>query len=355
MYIGVQFSVMRSLLLFIFLPFIGFSQIGGRYAYNFLKLPVTARAASSGGTSMALWGDDIGLVYSNPAALNKSMHKNVIFNYNNYVSSINLLYAGYAHDFGANGTGMVSLSSFNYGTFKGYDQNGNSLGDFKASDLSINLNYARTFADTCFQVGGVVKTFFSQYETYRASGNALDFGIMYHNKKHLSVSLLTQNLGIIWRDYGVGSSILPVNVQLGISKKVEKAPFRLYLVYDNLLKWNVSYISPVDTTGTTSSFGTTNVADSSGFQMFSARFSSRAGNFMRHLVVGTDILLSRNFHIRLGYNFRRQYEMNIPQRRGVNGLSVGIHMNVKRFTFDYTFAKVAFAGNSSTLGMVLRF
>ncbi len=337
------------------LPLIGFGQIGGKYAYNFLKLPVTARAASSGGTSMALWGNDIGLVYNQPAALNKSMHRNVIFNYNNYVSSINLLYAGYAQQIGANGTAMVSIASFNYGTFKGYDQNGNSLGDFKASDVSINLNYARTFADTCFQIGAVVKTFFSQYETYRASGNALDFGVIYHNKRELTISLLTQNLGIIWNDLGVGATALPTTVQLGLSKKVEKAPFRLYMVYDNLLNWKVSYISPVDTTGTSSSFGTTTAIDSSGFQQFSARFASRAGNFMRHLVVGTDILLSKNFHVRLGYNFRRQSEMNIPLKRGVNGLCVGIHMNIKRFTFDYTFAKVAFAGNSSTLGMVLRF
>jgi len=331
------------------------SQIGGNYAYNFLKLPVNARAASSGGTSMALWGDDIGLVYSNPAALNKNMHRNAIFNYNNYVGDVNLLYAGYAHHFGKNGTGMASISSFNYGEFQAIDQNGVSSTNFKVQDLCINLNYAKTFADTAFQLGLALKTFFSQYEIYKSSGTALDFGIMYHTPKLFNLSLLVQNIGFTFKQYGTTNQSLQPNVQLGMSKKVEKAPFRLYMVYDNLLRWNVSYLSPVDTTGSTNSFGTTTTIDSTGFQKFSVRLNSRASNFARHLVVGTDIILSKNFHVRVGYNFRRQSEMNIPLRRGINGFSFGFHMNIKRFTFDYTFAKIAFAGNSSSLGFVLRF
>jgi hypothetical protein len=325
------------------------AQIGGTRAYRFLDIPMTARGAALGGNSMAVWGDDINLVHSNPALLNRYMDKQAAFNYCSYVGDVNLFHVVYAHQIKEFGTAAISMQAMNYGTFQGFDENGNKTSAFKAADYCMNLNFSKTFADTSFQIGGALKTFFSQYDTYNSVGNAVDFGITYHNSKTMVASIVVKNIGVVWKDFsGSGREPLPIDVQFGMSQKVAKAPFRLFFVYDQLLKWNVSVVSPVDTTGRNNSLSSsTESRDSTSWQKFSTRAGSFIGNFSRHLTVGTEIIFSKNFQIRIGYNFRRQSEMSIPERRGVNGLSLGFGLRVKRFGFSYSFSKMAFPGNSN--------
>jgi len=124
------------------------------------------------------------------------------------------------------------------------------------------------------------------------------------------------------------------------------------LVYDNLLVWNLKYINPADTAGRSSPFGnTTSREDSTGWQRFQEKTGNRVDNFMRHAIFGTEILLTKNFNLRVGYNYRRQREMGLSERRGVNGLSFGFGLKVKRFGFSYAFSKMAFPGNSSVFGL----
>jgi len=328
-----------------------FSQIGGTRSYRFLDIPMTARAAALGGNSMSIWGDDINLVYSNPSLLNSTMHKQVAFNYCNYVGDLNFGYLAYGHDLKKYGTVGGGLQFFNYGNFKGYDEFGQETAGFKANDYSINLNYAKPFEDSSFQIGVALKTIISQYDIYKSYGNAIDFGITYHNKRNLVVSVLAKNVGFIWKRYSNTLSKhepLPQTVQLGLSYKLDKAPFRLIGIYDQFLNWNLKYISPVDTTGQTNPFNSGDaVQDSTKWQKFSERFGNGADNFMRHITLGAEIILTKNFNIRLAYNYRRQREMILPERRGINGLSLGFGFRIKRFGFSYSFTKMAFPGNSS--------
>ncbi|MCE3260602.1 MAG: hypothetical protein K0S12_2243 [Bacteroidetes bacterium] len=304
-----------------------FSQIGGTRTYRFLDIPMTARAAALGGNSMGIWGNDLNLMYSNPAALNASMSKQIALNYCNYVGDLNFGYVAYAHHLQKYGTVGGGIQFFDYGKFTGYDEFGEQTTNFKANDYSINLNYARPFEDTTFQVGIALKTLISQYDIYRSYGNSVDFGFTYHNKNQLVITLLAKNVGFIWKDYNGNlpeSERLPQTVQLGLSYKVPKAPFRLTGVYDQMLKWNLKYISPVDTAGQTNPFDTDDKnVDSTKWQKFSKRFGNGADNFLRHITVGTEIVLHENFMLRIAYNHRRQKEMILPERRGANGLSLG--------------------------------
>jgi hypothetical protein len=339
----------------IFIALQSFSQIGGTKTYRFLDIPMTARAAALGGNNMSIWGDDINLIHSNPALLNPSMVKQATFNYSNYVSDLNFFYLAYAHSLKKYGTAAISLQKFDYGSFTGYDELGQKTTSFKANDNSINLHYARPLADSMFNIGIALKTIISQYDVYKSYGNAIDFGITYHTKKNLTISLQAKNVGFIWKSYSAFTTqkeSLPQTVQLGISKKIEKAPFRLFLVYDQLLKWNINYVSPLDTAGKFSSLNTGEVKkDSTGFQKFKVRSGKFGDNFMRHIVLGTEIVVTKNFNLRIAYNYRRQKEMTLPERRGFNGLSFGFGLRVKRFGFSYSFSKMAFPGNSHIFGL----
>lgn len=348
---------MKKLTFIIFLLFslVVYAQTGGTRSYYFLDIPMTARAAALGGNNMSIWGEDINLIHSNPALLNPAMTKQLAFNYSNYVGDLNFYYAAYAHSLKKYGTAAISVQTFNYGKFEGYDELGEKTTSFRANDNCINLNYAKPIADSMFNIGIALKTIISQYDIYQSFGNAIDFGVTYHNKKDFTASLLVKNVGFVWKGYSNFNQreSLPQTVQLGISKKVEKAPFRLFLVYDQLLKWNLNYISPVDTTGRSNPFNATDGSsrDSTGFQRFSVRAGKYGDNFMRHLVVGTEILLTKTFNLRIAYNYRRQREMTLPERRGANGLSFGFGMKVKRFGLSYSFSKMAFPGNSHIFGL----
>ena len=344
---------MKKLIAFIFisLTFKGFSQLGGTNSYRFLDIPMTARAAALGGSSMSIWGDDVNLIYSNPALLNSTMTKQFVLNYSNYVGDLNFGYVAYAHSLKKYGNVAGGIQFFDYGKFVGYDEYGQKTKDFNANDYSINLNYAKPFEDSTFNIGVALKTIISQYDAYKSYANALDFGITYHNKKNLVVSLLAKNIGVVWKEYTKTQSqsqTLPQDVQLGLSYKVSKAPFKVFAVYDQLLKNNLKYISPIDTAGKTNPFNASETpVDSTKFQKFSNRFGNRSDNFMRHITFGTEILLTKNFNLRIAYNYRRQREMTLPERRGANGLSFGFSFRVKRFGFAYSFSKMAFPGNSS--------
>jgi hypothetical protein len=341
-------------LISVLLAFQSISQVGGTRTYRFLDLPMTARAAALGGNSMSIWGDDINLMYSNPSLLNPSMVKQAALNYCNFVGDMNFGYLAYAHDLKKYGTAALGVQAFGYGSFDGYDELGQPTGKFKANDYSINLAYAKPLADSMFNVGIALKTIISEYDVYKSFGNAIDFGITYHNKKNFVISLLAKNVGFVWKSYSSssGREDLPRTVQIGLSKKIEKAPFKLFAVYDQLLKWNLQYISPIDTTGKSSPLNSNSTpADSSGFQKFTARAGDFGDNFFRHVTFGTEILITKNFNLRVAYNYKRQKEMTLPDRRGINGFSFGFGFRVKRFGFSYSFTKMAFPGNSNIIGL----
>lgn len=335
-----------------------YSQLGGARSYRFLDIPATARAAALGGSNMSIWGEDINLLHSNPALLNPAMTKQVAFNYCNYVSDLNFGYLAYAYKLKKQpGTVAASMQFFNYGKFVGYDEFGQKTNNFKANDYSFNLHYAKPLADSIFNIGIAFKTIISQYDVYQSFGNAIDFGITYRGKKSLVVSVLAKNIGFIWKSYSGTSSkreSLPQNLQIGLSYKVPKAPFRIFLVADNLLTRNLKYISSIDTANKSSSFGSSNSRkDSSDWQRFKEKAGNRIDNTMRHFVFGTEIILSKNFNLRIAYNYRRQREMTLTDRRGANGLSFGFGLKIKRFGFSYSFTKMAFPGNSSVIGITL--
>lgn len=280
------------------------------------------------------------------------MKNQAAFNYCNYVSDINFWYLAHAHDFKKFGTAALSIQAYNYGSFTGYDELGEKTTDFKANDYSINMTYAKPLADSMFNVGIALKTIISQYDIYNSYGSAIDFGVVYHNKKNFTMSLLAKNVGFIWKSYTPQSNDpLPGTVQFGLSKKVSKAPFRIFFVYDQLLKWNMRYVSPIDSASKSTTFTSGEVKDTSSFKKFSTRFGSHADNLMRHITFGTEILITQNFNLRIAYNYRRQREMTLPERRGVNGLSLGFGMRIKRFGFSYAFTKMAFPGNSNIIGL----
>ena len=330
-----------------------FAQIGGTKVYRFLDLPIPARSSALGGATSAIWDDDVNLAYSNPALLRPESAKQLSLNYVNYVSDLNYGNFAYAHHLKKYGTLGVGLQYFNYGTFQGRDEYDEETENFKAADYSLNLSFAKNInKDSTLSLGATLKTIYSHYDIYYSLGSAVDVGLTYHDKKNLTVSLLAKNYGRQWKTYSETSprEDLPFDLQIGISKKVAKAPFRLIAQYDQLLKWDLTYVNPLDVDKDIDPFTNQPIVKTKR-QIRREKISDGLDKFGRHLTVGTEVILTKNFNIRVAYNFRRGKEMALPDRKVVNGLSLGFGFKINRFHLNYGFSKYALTGNAHTFGI----
>ena len=66
--------------------------------------------------------------------------------------------------------------------------------------------------------------------------------------------------------------------------------------------------------------------------------------FMRHATIGTEIIITNNFNIRLGYNYRRRKELGVSTKKGLNGFSFGLGIKVSKFHLNYGRAAYHLAG-----------
>ncbi len=346
-----------STYLFILISASLFSQIGGYKTFSFLSLPIPARSNALGGASIAIWDADVNLGYSNPALLSPASAKQLSFNHVNFVSDLNHGNFLYAHQLNKFGTLGLGLQYFSYGKFDGRDEYDLQTGTFKAADYSFNISIAKPIdKDSTLSIGVTLKTIYSHYESYYSFGNAFDVGLTYHTKKQFTASLLAKNYGKIWKPYTTrgGSEPLPFDLQLGISKKVSKAPFRVIVQYDQLLKWDLTYTSNLNQTTSSDPFSTTPTVKTDK-QIRNEKITKGLDKFGRHITIATEIILGKNFYIRVGYNFRKGKEMSLPDKKVVNGLAAGFGIKISKFHFNYAYSKYALNGNAHTFGITTNF
>lgn len=317
----------------------------GIRAFRFIDISIPSRAVALGGSTLGYYGDDINLIFSNPASISPYAHQQLSATYNNYIADMNFGNVVYAHTLKNKSILTGGLQYFNYGKFDGYDEYGQSTSKFYANDFSLNISYTASFQDTSFSYGITLKTLYSYYIHSWALGHAIDFGINYH-KKYFSASIVAQNVGKVWKPYIKGTiENLPQRVSAAISYKLPKAPFRLQLIYNDILNWHLDYVSPIfDIQNNSLTGGGITVNDKKKFGFI----------FFKHIIISNEIILSKNFFLRIGYNFRRAQEMRLPESRVANGLCLGFEIKVSKYRISYSYAKMAVGGNNHTFGLMLK-
>jgi hypothetical protein len=135
--------------------------------------------------------------------------------------------------------------------------------------------------------------------------------------------------------YTANRESLPFEIQAGITQGLAHAPFRFTLTFQHLERWDLSYTLQDDDV----SFSGGD-SETSGFDAF-------ADNLMRHVVLGTEFLIGKNFHVDLGYNYKRRKEMKVNSRPGMVGFSAGFGFRVSKFHFSFGRASYHLAGGTS--------
>jgi len=315
-----------------------FGQIGGDNTYEFLNLSSSARIGAMGGKLVPVKDNDLNLVFGNPALLNSEMNQQLTFSGVKYFADIKYGFAAYAREYKKLGTFAAGMHYVSYGDFVETDVTGQATGTFKASEYSLNLSWAKPVLDSSLSFGVTLKTIYSSLAEYNSVGLALDLGANYYFPKSLTnISFVAKNIGRQVKYYRDGNNEpLPFELQLGVSQKLEKAPFRFSLVLHHLEKFDITYTDPSKADETDPITGENNVEK--------ITFGDK---LLRHVIVGSELLLSKNFHIRAGYNFQRRKELGIEGKMSTVGLSWGFGFRVSKFHLSYGRATYHLAGASN--------
>jgi hypothetical protein len=305
------------------------AQIGGSQTYQFLNLTNSARIAGLGGNFLAIKDHDITLTLANPSLISSEMNNNLSLSYVNYFTGPNYGYVMYSHTFKNTGSFVGAFQFINYGKFTAADETGIKTGEFSASEYALNIGWARQLGPL-FSIGANGKLIYSSLESYHSFGIAVDVAGTYLSKNKLfTASLIASNIGAQIVPYRPGNrEPLPFELQAGVSAKLKHIPVRFSFLYEHIEKWDLSYEDPNDPDNQKDPI-TGETKSQSGASEF-------ADNFMRHIVIGTEITIAKVFDIRLGYNYGRRQELKIYERTGLSGFSYGFGVRIKMFNFSYT-------------------
>jgi len=318
------------------------AQIGGRYAYQFLNLTTSPRMAALGGKVITNYDYDPTQALVNPASINPAMDNQLSVNYINYIGDVNYGSAAYAYSWDRR-TQVIhaGVTYVNYGSFDGYDEQGNPTNSFSGGEVALSIGHARNIAFTNFHLGGNIKFISSTLEQYSSFGIALDLGAMYvYEDWDLNISVVGRNIGTQITTFDEIREPLPFELIAGISQTLMHVPVRWHITLENLQVWNIAFANSnrdeIDLEGTVTTEDITFLDD-----------------VFRHAIFGIELFPDKGFNVRLGYNVRRAQELRIIEKRAFAGLSAGFSVKFNNLRVSYTYAKYSSAAASSYFGLNL--
>ena len=282
--------------------------------YNFLRLPVSAHASALGGDNISIIEDDPSLMFHNPALLSSVSDKSLNLNYMNYMEGANAASASFSKIVKEKATVGIMAQFLDYGKMKEVDEHNVQTGEFSAKDIAIAGALSYQLGTNI--VGGITARFITSYiGDFYAFAMGVDLGVNYYNpEKDFSVSAVVKNLGGELDAFEDTYNKLPLDIQIGASKRLIGSPLRLSATLVDMNHLNKK--------------------------------------FMHHLVAGADLILSPQIYVALGYNFRRASEMEIisnEEERGSShgaGLSLGGGIQLDRFKVNVAYGKYHVSSHS---------
>ncbi len=298
--------------------------LGGNTVFNFLKLPNTPQLSALGGVNVSQTSNDVGLAFNNPSLLKPQMHSQLNAVFNGYYAGISSyhLSLGYHHQ-KLNTNFLWGLNFFNYGSTTETDAAGNVLGKFHPIDWVMQVSGSRSYLEK-WNYGATLKFINSDYGQYNSNGVAVDVGLLYRDTiKLFSASLLVKNMGFQLKKYdGTDPGDLPFDLEIGATKRLEKAPFSFSFTAHHLHHFDISY-------------NDTMFNNSNGFA------NEKDGKFtfdklFRHVVIATTVYLGDKVEVTAGYNHLRRQELKIGKGgNGLNGFSMGAALILDKLQVRY--------------------
>lgn len=280
--------------------------------YSFLRLPVSAHVAALGGDNITINDNDPTVIFHNPALLANVSDKSINLNYMTYMEGARTASASFVRQVKERAFWGVSGQFMDYGSMKETTAENIQTGEFSARDIALAGTFTYLLGNKIS--GGVTARFItSTIGQYSSSAVAVDLGLNYENEeKGLSISAVAKNLGGQIAAYEDDFEPIPLDLQIGVTKRLIGSPLRLSATLSRLNRWDEG--------------------------------------FGKHLAIGADLLLSDNIYVAAGYNFRRSGEMKIKDDEGESshgaGFSLGGGIQLQRFKLQVGYAKYHVSASS---------
>ena len=280
--------------------------------YSFLRLPVSAHVAALGGDNITLTDDDPTLIFHNPALISGVSDKSINLNFMTYMEGAKTASASFVKAVKERATWGVSAQYMDYGSMKETTIGNIEQGTFSAKDIALAGSFAYLLGNQ-FSGGITARFISSSIGSYSSAAVAIDLGLNYYNEeKGWSLSAVAKNLGGQIKAYDDEFERIPLDLQLGVTKRLIGSPLRISATLSRLNNWDQGFI--------------------------------------KHLAVGADLLLGDNIYVAAGYNFRRSSEMKIADDEGESshgaGVSLGGGLQLQRFKLHVAYAKYHVSASS---------
>lgn len=281
-------------------------------AYNFLRLPVSAHVAALGGDNITLTENDATLIFHNPALIQQVDDRTLNLNMMTYMQGTVTGSASFVKAFGTRGTWGVSGRYLDYGKMKETDDQGKQTGTFGARDVAIGGTFA--YGLTEHISGGITAKLVASYiSNFSSLATAVDLGLNYYDPDNeWSISAVARNLGGQLEAFEDDFERMPLDLQLGVSKRLIGSPLRLTATLVRLNDWEYG--------------------------------------IGKHLLVGADVILSNQFYLAAGYNAMRASEMKVSNGDEMSthgaGLSLGGGIQLQKLKLHVAYAKYHVSASS---------
>ena len=307
--------------------------LGGNSVFSFVNLPATTQLTALGGINISQPSNDVGLAFYNPGLLRAAMHSqlNVVFN-DHYAGITSYhLSLGY-HNQKINTNFLFGIQYFNYGEITATDASGNISGSLKPTDWVMQVAASHQYREK-WNAGLALKYINSNYGQYRSNGIATDLGVVYSDTAKLfHASILARNMGFQLKKYaGTLAADMPFDLQVGLTKRLSKAPFSFSITAHHLHRFDLLYND--------TAFNNENGFDNGRERGFTI------DKLFRHFVFATTIHIGEKLEVQAGYNYLRRKELNIGNNaNGLTGFSLGIGVLLGKM--DIRYARTHFQNNT---------
>ncbi|MEN9340569.1 MAG: type secretion system protein PorQ [Bacteroidota bacterium] len=319
---------------------------GGEHMFEFLRLSSAPHITALGGMSISNPSADVMMSTANPALLRPEFHTTLGIVQNNYYAGTKVNNAYYAHHSRALQTTFgFGVQYFNYGTFTISDVNGTKQGDTRANDYSLQLSASRSYL-TRWRYGMTLRFAHSNLIEKKASGILFDLGVIYADTSNrIYIASCVRNAGIAIKNYTPGiTQPMPIDLQIGITKRFKKAPFSLQALAHHLYEWDIRYNNPADQTNNQLLLGDTSTTNKSYF----------ADKLFRHFIFAAELNLGKRVEISMGYNHMRRAELAISEKKGMSGFSYGAGLYLNKFTLHFARSYYHISGPYNELGLSIQ-
>lgn len=297
----------------------------GTTVFPFLRLPHSAHATALGGENITTVTDDLTLTFHNPALLSNVADKTLNLNFTSYIEGSKVASAAFSRQFGERSAWAASVQYMDYGDITETDIDNNVLGELSAKDMAFMGTYSYLLSERWS--GGVTAKFIhGSYADYTSFAIGIDLGVNYfHEENDFSASLTLKNLGGQVKTFDEEHEKLPLNMQVGFTKRLAHAPIRISVTLDDLTHWESSYYNPE---GKDISFGNL---------------------LFNHVVMGVEVAPSDRFYLAAGYNCKRANDLKADGGSKWTGATLGGGLLLKRIKLGVAYANYHTAASSLVL------